>query len=275
MIPNLDRAKDLNDMMNKLDWWDALIRDYEMKFEKYDISDKMRQAALFAMAPEAVVENRLAGRRDLDSYAKVRCMIDDMIRDKREARGAIKLSGGGNQPPTDVDQLKLREMTSDLAEESSEGGSDTYSVQKLAESLSAIVESLNSASKGKGKGKGKKGQWAQDSSTGGQWQGTSQNVAGNRQPWPQPKEAGRAIEKPKGKGKGKGKSEGKAKGKGKGLKCYVCGGIGHPRGCAPAKDGLMTWSRIRPKEKTPTKKAVGPRRTTRHSNWDTLAAKLV
>ena len=52
-----------------------------MKFEKHDISDKMRQPALFAMAPEAVVENRLAGRRDMDSYAKVRCMIDDMIRD--------------------------------------------------------------------------------------------------------------------------------------------------------------------------------------------------
>ena len=195
-----DRAKDLIDMMNKLDRWDALIRDYEMKFEKDDISDKMRQAALFAMALEAVVENRLAGRRDLDNYAKVRCMIDDMIRDKREARGAIKLSGGGNQPPPDVDQLKLREMTSDFAEEASEGGSDTSSVKKLAESLSAIVETLNSASKGKGKGKGKKGQWAQDSSTGGQWQGISQNVAGNRQPWPQPKEAGRAIEKPKGKG---------------------------------------------------------------------------
>ena len=32
-----------------------------------------------------------------------------MIRDKGEAMGAIKLSGGGNQPPTDVDQLKLRE----------------------------------------------------------------------------------------------------------------------------------------------------------------------
>ena len=197
MIMNPDRAKDLNDMMNKLDRWDALIRDYEMKFEKDDISDKMRQAALFAMAPEAVVENRLAGRRDLDNNAKVRCMIDDMIRDKREARGAIKLSGGGNQPPPDVDQLKLRKMTSDFAEESSEGGSDTSSVQKLAESLSAFVESLNSASKGKGKGKGKKGQWAQDSSNGGQWQGTSQNVAGNRQPWPHPKEAGRAIEKPK------------------------------------------------------------------------------
>ena len=67
---------------------------------------------------------------------------DDMIRDKREARAAIKLSGGGNQPPPDVDQLKLREMKSDFAEEASEGGSDTSSVQKLAESLSVIVETL-------------------------------------------------------------------------------------------------------------------------------------
>ena len=36
-----------------------------MKFEKDDISDKMRQAALFAMAPEAMVENRLAGEKRL------------------------------------------------------------------------------------------------------------------------------------------------------------------------------------------------------------------
>ena len=101
MIMNPDRAKDFSDMMNKLDRWDALTRDNEMKFEKDDISDKMRQVSLFAMAPEAVVEKRLAGRRDLDNYAKVRCMINDMIRDKREARGAIELSREDNQPPTD------------------------------------------------------------------------------------------------------------------------------------------------------------------------------
>ena len=43
MIMNTARAKDRNDMMNKLDRWDALIRDCEMKFEKDDISDKMRR----------------------------------------------------------------------------------------------------------------------------------------------------------------------------------------------------------------------------------------
>ena len=80
------------------------------------------------------------------------------------------MSGGGNQPPPDVDQLKLKEMTSDFAEEASEEGSDTSSVQKLAESLIVIVETLISASKGKSKGKGKKGQCTM----GGQWQGTSQ-----------------------------------------------------------------------------------------------------
>ena len=58
MIMSPDRAKDLNDIMNKPDRWDALVRDCDMKFEKDDISDKMRQAALFAIAPEAVVENR-------------------------------------------------------------------------------------------------------------------------------------------------------------------------------------------------------------------------
>ena len=44
MIMNPDRAKDLSGMMNKLVRWDALNSDLEMKFEKGDISDKMRQA---------------------------------------------------------------------------------------------------------------------------------------------------------------------------------------------------------------------------------------
>ena len=34
MIMNPGRAKDLSDMMNKLDRWDAPIRDCEMSFEK-------------------------------------------------------------------------------------------------------------------------------------------------------------------------------------------------------------------------------------------------
>ena len=37
MTMNPDRTKELSDMMNNLDRWDALIRDYEMKFEKGDI----------------------------------------------------------------------------------------------------------------------------------------------------------------------------------------------------------------------------------------------
>ena len=40
MIMNLDRAKDLSDTMNKLDRWDALIRDSEV-IDKDDISDEM------------------------------------------------------------------------------------------------------------------------------------------------------------------------------------------------------------------------------------------
>ena len=34
---------DLSDIMNKLDRWDVLIRDYAMKFNDDNISDKMRR----------------------------------------------------------------------------------------------------------------------------------------------------------------------------------------------------------------------------------------
>ena len=70
MIMNLERAQDLNNMMNKFDRWHALIRDNEMMFDKGDILVKVRQAALFATNSEAVVEKMLAGR-DLDNYEKV------------------------------------------------------------------------------------------------------------------------------------------------------------------------------------------------------------
>ena len=257
MIMNPDRAKDLTDMMNKLDRWDALIRDYEMKFEKDDISDKMRQAALFAMAPEAVFENRLAGRRDLDNYAKVRCMIDDMIRDRGEARGAIKLSGGGNQPPPDVDQLKLREMTSDFAEEASEGGSDTSSVQKLAESLSAIVETLNSASK----------------TVAGN---IAETTCGGKPPDSLGKQ-GEPLKSPRAKAKAKAKAkvEERPKAREKASNATCAEGLDTREVVPQRRMGLTTWSRTRPKEKTPMKKSAGLMRTTRHSNWGTLAAILV
>ena len=142
----------------------------------------------------------------------------------------------GNQPPQDVDQLKLRELTSDFAEESSEGGSDTSSVQKLADSLSVIVETLNSASKGKSKGKGKKGSAGPRFLHGRPVAGhiaecgvaivsRGRSLRKQEEPWKSSRK----------KAKGKGKSGGKAKGKGKGLVCFVCRGIGHPARLCPCE----------------------------------------
>ena len=81
--------------------------------------------------------------------------------------------------------------------------------------------------------------------------------------------------KAKAKAKAKAKVEESPKANEKASSAACAEGLDTPRGCDPVMDGLMTWSRIRPNEKTPTKKAAGPRRTTRHSNWDTLAANLV
>ena len=121
-------------------------------------------------------------------------------------------------------------MTSDFAEEASEGGSDTSSVQKLAESLSAVVETLNSASKGKSKGKGKKGQWTRTPPRKASCRAhrTMRRAIASRGR----SLAGRAIEKPKGKGKGKGKIGRQAKDKVKNLKCF---GIGHPARLCPSE----------------------------------------
>ena len=64
---------------------------------------------MYAMAPGAVVKNGLAGRRDLDTYEKVKSML----------------------PP---DSLKLKEVTLE-ADESSDRESEAQSVKKLAEHL--------------------------------------------------------------------------------------------------------------------------------------------
>ena len=156
-----------------------------------------------------------------------------------------------------------------------EGGSDTSSVHKLAESLSVIVETLNSASKGKSKGKDKKGQWAQDSSTGGQWQGTSQNVAAIASRGRSLKKQEEPSKSPRRKAKAKAKVEEKPKAKERPQSATCAEGLGVAQGCAPAEDGLTTWSRTRLKERTPMKKAAGLIRTKRHSNWGALAAILV
>ena len=90
------------------------------------------------------------------------------------------------------------------------------------------------------KGKGKKGQWTQVSSMGGQWQDTPQiqNAAGKPPA---------VRERPK------------ARGKASNATCAE--GLGHPRdGCVSVKDGFMTWSRTRLKEKTPTKTDAGPKK---------------
>ena len=161
MTMNPDRAKDLNDMMNKLDRWDALIRDYEKKFEIDDISHKMRQAALMAMAPF----------------------------------------------------------------------SRTHHIDRM-------------------------------------WRGTASRGRSLRM-------QEEPLVGPRRKAKAKARVEDRPKARGK-AKCYVCGGIGHPARLRPSEGWVRDLEQDAPDgEDTMKTKAVGPRRTTRHSNWDTLAASLV
>ena len=68
---------------------------------------------------------------------------------------------------------------------------------------------------------------------------------------------------PKEKGKGKGKRKGQRQGE-KASNATCAEELDTPRGCA-----------LRLKEKTPMRTNTGPKKTTRHSNWDTLAASLV
>ena len=49
-----------------------------MKIDEDDIPDKVRQAAVYAMAPEPGVEAQAGGRRGLDTCEMVRSVTEDM-----------------------------------------------------------------------------------------------------------------------------------------------------------------------------------------------------
>ena len=84
-----------------------------MKRDKDDISENV-------MTPEAKMAKRLAGRRDRDNYAMPRSMVDDKIRDKKEARGAIEQSGKSDLMLMGVGKLRVSEMVSEDPDEESE-----------------------------------------------------------------------------------------------------------------------------------------------------------
>ena len=65
-----------------------MVRDYEMKFDKDDRKGSMPGW-------------------NLDTCEKNRGMVDDMIKDRREAKGEIKLTGGSGPMPMEVGQLRF------------------------------------------------------------------------------------------------------------------------------------------------------------------------
>ena len=107
LIMNRNKAKNLKDTMNKLVHWDALIRDCDM------LSRHLQQTK----CSQSHRRQKLAGRRNLDNNANVRCMICDMLRDTREWSGATKT-----------------EWRSDFAEEASERGRRPVDAQGKAKS---------------------------------------------------------------------------------------------------------------------------------------------
>ena len=126
-IMNPERADDRIDMMGKLYRWDAMVRDYEMTFNKDDTSDKVRQAAIHPTALEAMVWSTGSREGGLDTHEKLRGMVHDTFRDEREARRAIKLSGGSGSLLMEVDQLRLRGVVLEAPDEGTEGDGESSS----------------------------------------------------------------------------------------------------------------------------------------------------
>ena len=69
------------------------------------------------------------------------------------------------------------------------------------------------------------------------------------------------LKNPRRKTRAKAGVEERPKAREKGSHATCAEELGTPLGCAPAKDELTTWSRTRPKEKTPMKTAADPKKT--------------
>ena len=97
------------------------------------------------MALEAVVDNWLAGRRDLDNREKARSMSDYMIRDTRKVQ--FIWGSDATRFRQTFERLMLREMIVDQNNKARDGRSGAGCVQTLAKSFSANAQTLN-ATKG-------------------------------------------------------------------------------------------------------------------------------
>ena len=128
-------------------------------------------------------------------------------------------------------------MTSDFAEEASEGGSDTSSVQKLAESLSATVESLNSVSKGKGTGKGRRVSGpkilAREVSGRAHRRDRMRRATASRGRSPRKQEG--PLKNPRGKARAKAGVEERPNAREEASHATCAEGLGTPRGCASSE----------------------------------------
>ena len=211
----------------------------------------MRQAAWFAIAPEAVVENRLAWKRDLDDCAKVCCVIDDMIRDER-----------------------------------SEGSHQIVKRRQSATARRGPLEPQRGDVGPRGRGKCHEGKEQRTGQTGTLerrcFRGRSMaGCAAERERDERPsavvasERKRKTSEKPKGTSKGKSKAGGKVKGNGKKASLATCAeDLDTPHCCAPVRDGSTTLTRKRLTERTRTMTVVGKRKRMRHSSWSTSAVML-
>ena len=230
MILNPNRAANVDDLQSKLDAWDEHVRNYETKFNKADLTDAVRRTAMRAIAPEKVVEQRIIGVKGLNTYDKLRNVLDDYVLDRRD-----HMTQGCGKEGFQLDAMRAQGNEP-------EPKRPRKTIEELTEALAEMTESLNSLTTGKGNhdqkgGKGGKGDGGKGGK--GQWQG------------------GKGGWSSKGGGKGRG-DDAKAAGKGgrggaqqqqqqgqKGGKgptrtliCHTCGGQGHPARLCPSQGWL-------------------------------------
>ena len=107
-ITNPPRASNINELASRLEKWDDMVTEFELKFDNAILTDQMKMTGMLHILPLKVVEDKVHGCHR-NTYGHLRDLADDITADMRHF-GSMSKKGG------ELDAIRrgeLNEVTKD------------------------------------------------------------------------------------------------------------------------------------------------------------------